>query len=78
MVSRVSDLPLIVEEARNGFVCDPLSADSIAEAMERTLALGDEERSAVSARSREIAVRWFGRDRYVGDYEALYRALLTS
>ena len=78
VVSRISDLPLVVAEARNGFVCEPLSEASIADAMQQALALGAEERRGMSARSREVAVRWFGRDRYVLEYEALYQSLLAA
>lgn len=78
VVSRVSDLPLIVREARNGFVCDEQRADRIADAMGRILALEDQERLAMGARSRELAVRWFGRERFVTDYENLYRGLLED
>jgi glycosyltransferase involved in cell wall biosynthesis len=78
VVSRVSDLPLIAAEGRNGFVCDETSPASIAEAMERMLDLAEPERLAMGARSRELAVRWFGRERFLIEYETLYRNLLGN
>ncbi len=77
VVSRVSDLPLMVQEARNGFVCDATRPESIADAMEAMLRTPPAERAAMGRRSRELAVRWFGMDRFVGDFEALYRSLLA-
>ncbi len=77
VVSRVSDLPLIVREGNNGFVCDETRAESIADAMEALLRASPDERAAMGARSRELAVRWFGMDRFIGEFEALYRALVT-
>lgn len=77
VVSRVSDLPLIVREANNGYVCDETRPESIADAMEALLRASPAERAAMGARSRELAVRWFGMDRFIGEFEALYRALVS-
>ena len=78
VVSRVSDLPRIVAEANNGFVCDETRPESIADAMQAMLLASPSERAAMGARSRDLAVRWFGMDRFVGEFEALYRSLLAS
>ena len=74
-VSRVSDLPLVVAEARNGFVFDETDPSSIADAMERLMVLPQEERLAMSERSRDLALRWFGMQRYLDEFEELYYAL---
>jgi GalNAc-alpha-(1->4)-GalNAc-alpha-(1->3)-diNAcBac-PP-undecaprenol alpha-1,4-N-acetyl-D-galactosaminyltransferase len=76
VVSAVSDLPLIVGEADNGFVCDPLDPVSIAAAMESMMKLTAEKRAAMGTRSRDLASRWFGRDRFLDEYERLYRSLV--
>ena len=78
IMSRVSDLPLIVAEGHNGFVCDERNPESIADAMERMLRLPEPEREGMRVRSRELAVRWFGMKRFVEDYERLYRSLLAD
>jgi glycosyltransferase involved in cell wall biosynthesis len=75
VVSRVSDLPLIVQEANNGFVCDPRDVTSIADAMEKALNVPPAQREAMGQRSRELAVRWFSMDQFVSQHEALYRRL---
>jgi len=77
VVSRVSDLPLIVQEAKNGFVCDERRPESIADAMEALMRVSLEERKAMGRRSRELAVRWFGMERFVGEFEALYQELIN-
>ncbi|HHQ48379.1 MAG TPA: glycosyltransferase family 1 protein, partial [Acidobacteria bacterium] len=78
VVSPVSDLPLIVEAGDNGFVSDGFEAEPIAAAMLRMLETSPAERAAMGRRSRELAERWFGLDRFVAEYEALYREILGS
>ena len=73
VVSRVSDLPLVVEEAKNGFVFDERDVGAIADAMEQMMATNDRDRHHMGMRSRELAVRWFGLERFVDDFEQLYR-----
>jgi len=77
VVSPVSDLPLIVRAGQNGFVSEGFDAESIAEAMLRMLQCSPGERAAMGRRSRELAERWFGMDRFVDEYEALYREILA-
>lgn len=74
-VSRVSDLPLVVAESHNGYVFDETDPCSIADVMERLMALPLEELRAMSKRSRDLAVRWFGMQRYLDEFEELYYAL---
>ncbi len=76
VVSRVSDLPAIVEEGRNGVVCDQNDPGSIARAMEILLEESVTERRETAKRSRDLSIRWFGRERFVDEYEALYREIL--
>ena len=78
VVSRVSDLPAVVAEARNGFVFDETDPQSIADAMERLMDLPPAERAAMGARSRELAVRWFGMERFIDEFEELYRQLAVG
>ena len=78
VVSRVSDLPLIVAEARNGFVCNEEDPVSIADAMQQVVELEEGTRREMAARSRELAVRWFACDRFVDEYEALYESILAG
>jgi glycosyltransferase involved in cell wall biosynthesis len=75
IVSRVSDLPLVVEMAQNGFVFDERDVASIADAMARMLATPPAERRAMGQRSREIALAWFALDRFASDFENLYRRI---
>lgn len=78
VVSRVSDLPLIVAEGRSGWACDETDPAAIAAAMRRLLELDIDERRAMGERSRELALRWFGRGRLLDEYENLYRQVLNG
>ena len=78
LVSRVSDLPLVVQTARNGYVFDELDVGAIANAMERLVDAPPEEREAMGQRSRDLAVRWFGLDRFADEFSALYLSLLEN
>jgi glycosyltransferase involved in cell wall biosynthesis len=57
VVTRVSDLPLVVSEALNGFVFDETDPIAIADAMQKMMALSPDIRAAMGERSRELAVR---------------------
>jgi len=78
VVGKVSDLPLVVETARNGFVFDESDASSIAEQMGRMIRTPLPERQAMGARSRELAESWFGMERFVDEFEHLYRSLIAA
>lgn len=75
VVSRVSDLPLIVAEAQNGFVFDETDPSAMASAMQGLLELDAETRSAMAVRSRALATKWFGLGRFIDEYETLYGEL---
>jgi glycosyltransferase involved in cell wall biosynthesis len=75
VVSRVSDLPLVVQEARNGYVFDERDAGAIASAMEQMMATTVRERHEMGIRSRKLAVEWFGLERFIDDFEQLYRRI---
>ncbi len=77
IVSRVSDLPLLVETGQNGFICDETDAESIAESMRRMIEMDQEERSQMGERSRKLAVSWFSGTRFVSDYLNLYQRLMA-
>lgn len=78
VVSRVADLPLVVAEARNGYVFDETDAIAMADAMERMMLLTSEERRTMGAHSRELAVRWFGMERFLDEFEGLYAAIANG
>ena len=75
VVSDVSDLPLVVQHAENGFACDPKDVASIAAALERMLHTTPNARGGMAERSRALARSWFAYERFAGDFERLYREL---
>lgn len=78
VVSRVSDLPLVVREADNGYVFDETDPVAMADAMQRLMVLDGDARRRMGERSRELAVRWFGLDRFIADYERVYADLCAG
>ncbi|RTR05345.1 glycosyltransferase family 4 protein [Halomonas nitroreducens] len=78
LVGRVSDLPMIVERADNGFVFDETDPESIADAMERMLLTAPDERQRMGRQSRRLAIDWFHQARFIDDYLNLYTDMLGS
>ncbi|MBI5445201.1 MAG: glycosyltransferase family 4 protein [Deltaproteobacteria bacterium] len=78
VVSGVSDLPLLVRAASNGFVCEETRPASIAAAMGGAMRLPWQERVAMGERSRKLAEEWFGRARFLDAYEGIYRELVPG
>ncbi|GEM_PF-1937728 len=77
IVSRVSDLPLLVETGQNGFICEGTDAESITESMRQMIEMDQEHRAEMGERSRKLAVSWFSRTRFVSDYLTLYERLIA-
>lgn len=73
IVSAVCDHTLLVEEGVRGHLCDPLSPESICEAIERFVALIPEERLAMGRNARRYAEEHLTLERMVNEYEALLR-----
>lgn len=71
IISAVCDHPLLVEEGIRGHLCDPLSPESICEAIERFVALTPEERQAMGRNARRYAEEHLTLQRMVNQYEAL-------
>jgi len=78
VVSRVSDLPLIVKQAANGMVFDETDPEAIARAMQAMLELDGVSRRAMGLRSRQLALEWFGMERFLDEYEHLYKTIHAS
>jgi glycosyltransferase involved in cell wall biosynthesis len=78
IVSKVSDLPLLVKDGANGYLCDPDSPQSIAGALKAMLELDPDRRREMGMLSREFALQMFGTTRYIDEYERLYFQLLNA
>lgn len=76
VASRVSDLPMILQRARNGFLCDPYSIESICSAIDKMLLCSQDQLQTMSKRSRKSAETHFGLDRFFNELETLYTELL--
>ena len=69
--SDVSDNSLYVKSGCNGYLMDPLSEVSIAEAIEKLFALTDIQYFEFSKTSREIAESKLSKERFVNEYIGL-------
>lgn len=76
VVSKVSDLPLIVEAGDNGITCDGFDPMDIARALKAMLEMQPLDRMAMGYRSRKLASEWFGLQRFVTEYEEQYSTII--
>ena len=76
IASRIADMPLLLAEGQNGVLCDALEPASIADAICEMVAFPADERRAMGERSRDLALKSFGRGRYIDDYLRLYESIL--
>jgi len=71
IASNVCDHPVLVKDGVRGFLCDPLSAESICAPIERFVALRQEKRQAMGLNARSYAEKNLTLERMVEQYEAL-------
>lgn len=74
VLSDVCDADSLVKDGKNGFLCDPSSAESIANAIGRLAALSDQERGQMGLESRKIAEHLFAQDVVIERYERILKA----
>ncbi|HBP89233.1 MAG TPA: glycosyltransferase family 4 protein [Nitrospirales bacterium] len=78
VVSRISDLPLIVEAGNNGIICNAFDPKDIARAMKDMLEFKISDRNIMGCRSRQLACDWFGLQRFVAEYEEQYQNIVEA
>lgn len=71
--SNVCDNPYIVNENENGFLFDPTSPESMANAISSLLSLNDSQYTAISAANRERAISLFSKSTFVSKYLELLK-----
>jgi glycosyltransferase involved in cell wall biosynthesis len=71
VMTDVCDARHLVEEGKNGFLCDPRSPASIAEALRRMASLTTGERQQMGLESRRRAEQLFDEDLFLGRYERI-------
>jgi glycosyltransferase involved in cell wall biosynthesis len=74
ILSDVCDAGNLVEEDRNGFLCDPGSPESIAAAIARLADADEEKLSHMGNESRRMAEELFGGPAVIDRYELILRA----
>ncbi|MCF7810502.1 glycosyltransferase [bacterium] len=76
VASRVSDNEMFVGESKNGFLCDPNDVESIAASLKKCLELTDTEHKSYGYESRQRAEKMFSRERFLSQYNGIYKRLI--
>ena len=71
LLSNVCDASNLVEDGKNGFLCDPGSPEDIAEKIQRLVTLSDLERQKMGLESRRMAEHLFNDDKVIDRYEQI-------
>ncbi len=77
VASRVSDVPRMVTNGENGFLCDAYDVDSIVAVMKSCMDSEQEDLVRMGRVSRQRAERMFNKEHFLDNYENLYARLLA-
>lgn len=72
LCSNVCDNPMIVDDGKNGFLFDPLSAEDMANKIEKFISLSPQQKSEMALCSRELSLKKFSADTFVKKYIQLF------
>ncbi len=72
VVTRVSDVPLIIKEDVNGFLCDADNPFTISKALSKLLCSSADNLEQIGKRNRLLGMQMFNRNKILNDYEALF------
>ena len=78
VLSDVSDHRKMVEEGRTGFLCSSHDTESIADALQSIICLPEGSRRAMGELARKAAEEQFNRERFILEYEHVYRLLVQD
>lgn len=78
VMSDVSDARNLVEDGKNGFLCNPSSTSSIAEALSKIMSVGADERLRMGAESRRRAEALFEPESCLTQYELILESARRS
>lgn len=72
IASSVSDIPLFIKDDENGFLCDPLSTNSIKSSLQRLLVCTSLKLKKMGQRNRIKAIKLFSKDEITNQYIELF------
>ena len=72
VVTKVSDVPLLIKEDVNGFLCDADNPVTISKALSKLLCSSVEKLAKIGERNRLLGMEMFNKDKILNDYEALF------
>ncbi len=77
VATRVGEVPSLVEDGQTGILCQPDDGDALAAALDRALDLPAHGQAEIAQRARADMLARFSQAAVVGQYAALYRAILA-
>lgn len=72
VVTRVSDIPLIIEEDKNGFLCDASTPLTISNALIKLVDSSREKLKEMGERNRLLGLELFNNEKILCEYESLF------
>lgn len=78
IVSTYGGLPELIEDGKNGFICEPFKPESLCECMKKINALSQEEYRAMSAASSKNAEKLCDSENYYNKLISLYKELIDK
>lgn len=68
IVSKVSDLPLLLKDGENGFLCDAEDSYSIRDALVKAINTPQKEKEIMRLHNKELAEKYFNKEIIINDY----------
>jgi len=78
LLSKVCDASNLVQDGRNGFLCDPTSPEDIGEKIQRLTTLTDFDRSQMGLESRKLAEQLFSEDAVIERYKRILKLAVDN
>lgn len=72
IVTKISDIPYIIKENVNGFLCESTNPQSIADALSALINSSAEELEKIGLNNRELAKELFSKKKVIAEYESLF------
>lgn len=72
VVTRVSDIPLIIEEDKNGFLCDATAPVTISNALIKLVDSSPKKLKEMGERNRLLGLELFNNEKILSEYESLF------
>lgn len=72
VVTRVSDIPLIIEEDKNGFICEADKPETISNSLTKLVDCSAEKLKEMGEMNRLLGIKLFDKEKILNEYENLF------